>query len=99
VVVIARDEKHVTPVEGPAERLEERAGGGEGTADGLAAELDGVAEENEPIDAVEGLEQGPGGDGPAEDVGAQVRADVEVGDDQGAQRLSERDPGGSSSAA
>jgi hypothetical protein len=98
VVVIAGDEEHLAPIEGPAERREERPGGGEGAAGGLAAKLDRVAEEDEAIDPVEGSAQGADGPGAPEDVGAGVRADVEVGDDQGAQRFSERDPDGSSSA-
>jgi hypothetical protein len=49
-------------------------------------QLDGVAEEHEPVDAVQRGQQRSAPRGVAQDVAPQARAEVEVGDDEGAQR-------------
>jgi hypothetical protein len=83
VVVVAGHEDDLRTVgQRGADRAHDRLGAGERIARGPVAQLERVAEQDEPVDARQ-----PGGQqlerrGPSEHVGAAAHADVQVGDDE-----------------
>ena len=84
-VVVARHDDHLAigPERAP-ERSQHRLGDGHRRARAALEELDRVAEEHEPVDAVERVEQRRQRAALAQDVAPETGAEVQVGDDEGA---------------
>jgi hypothetical protein len=82
VVVVAGDEHDLAPGERFAELFEERSGGAEGDAEGKVAQLDRVAEDDQPVGLADLLQQRPPDRRLAQHVLAVGAAEVEVGDDR-----------------
>ena len=83
VVVVAGDEDRRPPVHRLAQLLEERPGGVERGGEGQFAQLEHVAEQDEPVGAGELVEQHAADRGVAQQVLAEAAAQVKVGDDRG----------------
>ena len=82
--MVAGDEHHLgVRAERPADRREHGTRGGERLAQRPVAQLEGVAEQDEPAGAVEAREQRFARGRAAQDVDAVARAEVQVGDDEG----------------
>ena len=84
VVVVAGDEDDAASSHRLAQLLEEGADGGEHRGEGEFAQLEHVAEQDQPVCAGDLGEQGPADRRVAAEVLAGGAAEVEVGDDRGA---------------
>jgi hypothetical protein len=83
VVVVAGEDHHLAPgAESLADAVKDARSRGERVPDRAFAQLEHIAEEHEPIDALELGEQGVAGRGIAETVTPAPRPQVEVGDDE-----------------
>ena len=84
VVVAGGQQQLAVGAERPPDVLEERAGDLDRVAVRPVAQLEPVAEDHEPVDAVAAPRTSALADlGPPQHVGLRARADVQVGDDQG----------------
>ena len=86
VVVVAGDEDRRLACHRLAELLEERPGGVERRGERQFAQLEHVAEQDEPVGGGELVEQDAADRGVAQQVLAEAAAQVQVGEDRGSHR-------------
>jgi hypothetical protein len=82
VIVVAGDDRHLAVSQRLAQLCEEGSGRVERGAEGELAQLDDVAEQDDPVGAGDLLEQEAADLGQAQNVLAAGHAEVEIGDDR-----------------
>ncbi len=78
VVVVTGEDHDLTSGEGAPQLLEERPRGRERVASRAVAQLEHVAEQHQPIDVLERLDQHPPRPGTAQHVGARAGAEMKI---------------------
>jgi hypothetical protein len=94
VVVAGREDDLPGRAQRVADRPHDRLGDGQRVARRAVAQLQRVAEQHEPVDAVEALEQHRERLRSRQHVGARARAEMQVGDDERAQASTSSSPRG-----